>query len=170
MRPVTSFLGSVMLLGLAGVAGAQEPPAETSLAAELARLSSSMREIVKLLERQVEGQETSLLIKRVELSGRTLIAKKERLHKARSEAVSLGEQEEGLARLLETLGSELSETAEDDAQQQMQLDMMEQQLRSVKRRRQDLERELMVLENEVAIEEEDMEVFEAVLDERLGLR
>ncbi len=171
MSPTTVVLGSVLLFTMAGVAGAQDStPVGAPVQEELARLNSTMLEIVTLLKKQVEGQETSLLIKRAELNGRNLIAKQERLRKARREAADLEDQEVSLARILETVEQELSEAAENGAHQQLQLDQMEEQLKSVKRRRQDLARELMMLENDVSSEEEDMEVLEAVLDERLGLR
>ncbi len=172
MKPkAASFVGSVLLFALAGMTGAQESaPAEATLPAELARLNSTMQEIVKLLKQQIEGQESGLLIKRIELSGRTLIAKKERLRKVRSEAASLEEEEESLVQYLEAVEQELAEATENDAHQQMQLMTMEQRLKYAKRRRQELARELMVLENDVAAEEEDMEILEAALDERLGLR
>lgn len=172
MHPTAKWLIScTLLLGSTGSAGAQEPAkVEASLQEQLARLNVTMQEIVTLLEQQVEGQETSLLIKRVELSGRALIAKKERLRKARSEAARLEEEEESLAPMLEAVEEELSEANETGAFSKMQLTQLEQRLKSVQRMRQELARELMVLENEVSTAEEDVEVIEAVLDERLGLR
>ncbi len=166
-----TFIGSTLLFLLAGHSGAEEPaPAEATLRQELARLNQTMKEIVSLLEQQVHGQETSMLIKRVELSSRTLIAKQERLRKVRSEAAGLEEQEVSFARMLEMFEQEQSETAEAEGFEQLQIEQMALQLKSVKRRRQDLERELMVLENDVATAEEDMEMIESVLDDRLGLR
>ncbi len=165
------LIASALLFVPAGNSGAQESAlVETSIPEELARLNLTMQEIVKLLKQQVEGQDTSLLIKRVELSGRTLIAKKERLRKVKSEAADLEEEEESLTQLLEAFEQQLSEMTENEVHQQMQMGSMEQRLKSVKRRRQELARELMVLENDVATGEEDMAVLEAVLDERLGLR
>lgn len=172
MNPrMTSLVGCVLLLALTGLAGAQEsPPAEASVQDQLAQLNSTMQEIVNLLKQQIDGQETSLLIKRFELSDRALVAKKERLRKNRSEAASLETEEGSLASMLETMGKELTEAAENDASQLWQLDQMEQRLKSLARRRQDLARELIELENEISTEEEDMEVLEATLDARLGLR
>ena len=71
---------------------------------------------------------------------------------------------------LEATEQELSGALDVEPAQQVMLEQMEERIKTVSRRRQDLERELVVLENEVRIEEEDMEVLEAVLDDRLGLR
>ena len=57
-----------------------------------------------------------------------------------------------------------------DRAQQVMLEQMEERLQAIKGRRRDLEREVVVLESEVGVEEEDMEILEAVLDDRLGLR
>ena len=172
MKPTaTLLLGSALMFAFTGPAGAQESAAvEPSLPEQLARLNSTMQEIVTLLKQQIEGQETSLLIKRVELSGRTLIAKKERLRKARSEAANLEDEEASLAPMLEAIEQELAEATEDNAYSQLHLTQMEQRLKSIKHRRQELAQTLMLLENDVSAEEEDMEVIEAVLDDRLGLR
>ncbi len=171
MSPKAVVLAVAWLLTMTAVAGAQDAAlTEVPIQEELARLNTTLQEIVKLLKMQVEGQETSLLIKRAELNGRTLIAKQERLRKARREAADLEDQEVSLTQIVEVFEQELSEAVEDGASQRLELDQMELQLKSVKRRRQDLARELMVLENDVSSEEEDMEVLEAVLDERLGLR
>ncbi len=171
MSPKAVVLAAAWLLTMTAVAGAQDAAlTEVPIQEELARLNTTLQEIVKLLKMQVEGQETSLLIKRAELNGRTLIAKQERLRKARREAADLEDQEVSLTQIVEVFEQELSEAVEDGASQRLELDQMELQLKSVKRRRQDLARELMVLENDVSSEEEDMEVLEAVLDERLGLR
>ncbi len=171
MNPkAASLIGSVLFM-LAGQAGAGEPaPTEATVQQELAVLNRTMKELASLLEQQLHGQETSLLIKRVELSSRTLIAEQERLRKVRSEAAKLAEQEVSFARLLEAIEQEQSETAEAEGYEQSQVEQMELRLNSVKRRRQDMERELMVLENVVATAEADMEMLEAILDERLGLR
>lgn len=146
-------------------------PSGATLEEHLARLSGSLQEIVTLLERQVEGDETNLLIKRIELSDRSLAAKKERLRRMREEAANLQEKELSLSGILEASEEqEVAGTLEMDAAQQVMLDQMEERVRSIARRRQDIERELAVLENEVRIEEEDMEILESVLDDRLGLR
>ncbi len=84
---LTAPLIACALLLVPADSAAQEPaPVETALEEQLVLLNSTMQEIVKLLEQQVAGQEASLLIKRVELGGRTLIAKKERLRKIKKEA------------------------------------------------------------------------------------
>ncbi len=168
---LTAPLIACALLLVPADSAAQEPaPVETALEEQLVLLNSTMQEIVKLLEQQVAGQEASLLIKRVELGGRTLIAKKERLRKIKKEAAGLADEEESLGQLLEVFEQQLAETTESEEQMEMQLLSMTQRLTTVKRRRQELTRELMVLENDVAAEEEDMEILEAALDERLGLR
>ena len=70
MNPTAaSLIAYVSLFALAGHAGAQEPaPAEVTLPQELARLNLTLEKIASLLEQQMQGQETSLLIKRLELS------------------------------------------------------------------------------------------------------
>ncbi len=170
-RTAILLLGSALSLALAGAAGAQEPAeTEVSVQDQLAQLNSTMQEIVTLLKQQVQGQETSLLIKRVELSGRALMAKKERVQKAKSQLSNLEDEEASLAPMLEAMEKELSETTDDSAFSQLQTSQLEQRLKSIERKKRDLANELQTLENDVATEEEDMAVVEAVLDERLGLR
>ena len=171
---------ALVLIVMAAVAGAgplcsQEPPAaEPTLQEEIARLNLTMRDIVALLEKQVDGQETSLLIKRIELSSQTLSSKQEALRDARADVMRLGEEETLMARRIELVGEALDsrETAGDEVNpyELMQLEQMEAELKSVERRRQDLSREIMELENDVASGEEDMRILKAVLDDRLGLR
>lgn len=137
----------------------------------LARLNGSLEEIVTLLKRQVESEETNLLIKRVELNDRSLAAKKELLRRMKEKAANLQEKELSLSGALEASEEqELAGALEIDAAQQVMLDQLEERVRSVAHRRQDVELELAVLENEVRIEEDDMEILESVLDDRLGLR
>ncbi len=141
-----------------------------SLEEYFAQLNATMQEVVTLLQRQIEGDETNLLIKRIELSDRSLSAMKDRLRKLREEASNLKEKEISLSGALEAAELELTDTLENDGPQQVMLDQLAERVQSINRRRQDLERELVVLENEVRVEEDDIEVLEAVLDERLGLR
>lgn len=171
-RTSVLFIASFLLALPALRAGAEETaPAGATIGEHLARLNGSLQEIVTLLERQVEGDETNLLIKRVELSDRSLATKKDRLRRLREEAANLQEKELSLSGALEASEEqELAGTLEVDAAQQVMLDRMEARVKAVARRRQDIERELAVLENEVRLEEEDMEILESVLDERLGLR
>ena len=170
-RTAALTLACVMPMLPATDLGAESPAAaEAAVQEQLAQLNSTMREIVTLLERQIEGHETDLLIKRVELSSRSLIAKKERLRKLKGEAVNLEERGASLARTLEATERQLSEAVEDEALQQLHLEQLKQRLKSVVDRQRDAERELIVLENEVRTEQEDMEMLEAVLDERLDLR
>ncbi len=143
---------------------------EGSIQEQLALLNATMQDIAKILQRQIEGEETNLLIKRIELSDRSLSSKKDRLRKMRGEAGNLKEKEVSLAGALEAADEEFADSLEIDRAQQVMLEQLEERLQATKRRRQDLERELVVLESEVRVEEEDMEVLEAVLDDRLGLR
>ncbi len=170
-RTAAQIITSIMLAMPATHLGAEPSvAAEATAAQQLAQINATMREIVTLLERQIEGQETDLLIKRIELSSRGLAAKKERLRKLRATAADLDERQGSFARTLEASEQELSEAVEDNPLHEVQLEQLRERLKSVADRQRDLERELVVLENEVRTEEEDMEVLEAVLDERLDLR
>ncbi|MEM7354727.1 MAG: hypothetical protein AAF657_28215 [Acidobacteriota bacterium] len=165
-----TFACFVFILPAAAV-GADEPASnEATIGQQLAQVNASLQQIVTLLQRQIEGDETSLLIKRVELSNRNLTAKKDRLRKLRDEAANQQEKELSLSGALEATEEQLAGELDVEPAQQIMMEQMEERIKSVARRRQDLERELVVLENEVRIEEEDMEVLEAVLDDRLGLR
>lgn len=165
------IIASILLLLPMTVANADDViAANASLEEHFAQLNATMREIATLLQRQVKGEESNLLIKRIELSGRSLSAKKDRLRKLRGEAANLKEKELSLTSALEAGEQELNDSLENDRVQQVMLEQLEERVRSVKRRRQDLERELVVLESEVRVEEDDVEVLEAILDERLGLR
>ena len=165
------IIASILLLLPTTFTSADEAVAvDASLQEYFAQLNATMQEIVTLLQRQIEGDETNLLIKRIELSDRSLSAKKDRLRKLRGEAANLKEKELSLSGALEAAELELADSLEVEGAQQVMLEQLEERVQSVKRRRQDLERELVVLENEVRVEEDDMEVLEAVLDDRLGLR
>ncbi len=164
------FFAAVSLLPatIANADGAVAP--EGSLQEQLAQLNATMQEIATILQRQIEGEETNLLIKRIELSDRSLSSKKDRVRKMRGETGNLKEKELSLATALEAAEEELTDSLEIDRAQQVMLEQLEERLQATKSRRQDLERELVVLESEVRVEEEDMEVLEAILDDRLGLR
>ena len=47
---------------------------------------------------------------------------------------------------------------------------MERRIEAIRKQRRELRREIMELENEVASREEDLEILEAAIDSRLGLR
>ncbi len=160
----------LLLLPTTAMSADETVAADASLQEHFAQLNATMQEIVTLLQRQVEGDETNLLIKRIELSDRSLSAKKDRLQKLRGEVANLKEKEISLSGALEAAEQASTESLETGGAQQVMLDQLENRVQSVTRRRQDLERELVVLENEVRVEEDDMDVLEAVLDERLGLR
>ena len=168
---VALLIGALWLLTLPGPAATQPPAAaEVSLPDQIGQLNATMREILQLLKQQVEGQETSLLIKRVELTSQTVHAKRELLRKNRAELNRLEEEETSMVTMLEAIEQQASEDSENEAFQRLHWTQMEQRLKSVKKRRQDLEGELAVLENEVRIADEDLEILESILDERLGLR
>ena len=171
MHRIRVWVSAVVALVPATIAHADGAVApEGSLQEQLVQLNATMREIATILQRQIEGEETNLLIKRIELSDRSLSSKKDRVRKMRGEAGNLKEKELSLAGALEAADEEFTDSLEIDRAQQVMLEQLEERLQATKRRRQDLERELVVLESEVRVEEEDMEVLEAVLDDRLGLR
>ncbi len=144
-----------------------------SLEAEMKALNVTMKEIAALLQKHVAGQETELLIQRVELANRALISRREELAETRAEVGRLSEEEAALRINIESYREGLSQA---DVSQEMkdnvlgEVKRLEKRLESLEARRKDLERRMMVLENEVATYEEDMRILESVLDERLGLR
>ena len=171
MRRTSLLIIMPILLLAPTVTNADETVAAgASLQEHLAQLNVTMREIATLLQRQVEGDETNLLIKRIELSDRSLSSKKDRLQKLREAAANLKEKEISLAGALEAAEQEVNESLENDGMQQVMLEQLEERWQSVKRRRQDHEREVTVLESEVRVEEDDVRVLESILDDRLGVR
>lgn len=153
---------------------AQEPaPAETTLLDEARQMNKTLAQISKLLQKHVEAQDTDLLIKRFELSGRSLIPQKERLREARESVADLDPEEANLLGVLEAREEELARKgvdAESEPFHDMQTDQMERRIEAIGKRRQSLAREIMVLENEVAAQEEDLALLEDAIDSRLGLR
>ncbi len=144
-----------------------------SLEAEMKALNVTMKEIAALLQKHVAGQETELLIQRVELANRALISRREELAETRAEVGRLSDEEAPLRINIESYREGLSQA---DVSQEIKdnvlgdVERFEKMLEPLEARRKDLERRMMVLENEVATYEEDMRILESVLDERLGLR
>lgn len=157
-------------------ARAQEPsPEPPSLQQEIARLNVTLKEIAGLLAKQLEGQETDLLIRRIELGSRSLEPRKERLRLAKASLTDLQGEEKNLVRTLEIMEEQRSKQldaggGESEPWETLQLQQMEDRVETVKRRQQELKREILELENDVAAREEDMRLLEQVIDSRLGLR
>ena len=130
---------------------AQEPAAaeETTLLEEAVRLNRTLAQIASLLQKQVKGQDTELLIQRIELSGRRLGPMKERLRQARSALTDLEDEELNLAGVLEAMREEMAregEAEEAEPYQVMQLEQMERRAEAIPERRRELGREIMELE------------------------
>lgn len=153
---------------------AQEPaPAETTLLEEATQLNRTLAQIASLLQKHVESQDSELLIKRIELSGRRLIPMKERLRKANTELADLESQEADIVGMLEAQKEEMARdggAAEADPYQVMSMEQMERRVEAIPGKTQELAREIMELENDVAVHEEDLKILEEVIDARLGLR
>ena len=155
---------------------AQEPASEPpGLQQEVARLNGTMKEIVRLLEKQIEGQETDLLIRRSQLSNRSLGPAKERLRQARVDLTRLDDEETSYAQAMEMYESErpqLRDATDPEEARRMaaQVEQMKERLEVLETRRQELKREIAELENGVLSREQDMRLLEELIDARLGLR
>ena len=155
---------------------AEEPrTAETEVGQELARLNLVIQEIASLLRKQVEGQETDLLIQRLELSQRTLDASRQRLRNARALLAEVELEEASLARRLEAHQEAVSKQeseglSEPNPFELLLADEMELEIEAKRSQQRELAREIIELENEVAVREEDQDLIEEVVDARLGLR
>ncbi|MCP3964120.1 MAG: hypothetical protein GY719_40335 [bacterium] len=174
MKFASSALVTIAILAPSLSLTAQETePAPSSLAEEMSALNVTMKEIAALLEKHVAGQETDLLIKRVDLANRALISRREELGQARAEVTRLSEEVEPMRVNLEAWQEDMDRAnVDDEVRKNMRFEMerAEKRLEPLEARRKELERQVIELENEVMAHEEDMRILEDVLDERLGLR
>ncbi len=148
-------------------------PAAGGLEAEMKALNVTMKQIAGLLAKHVAGQETELLIQRVELANRALISRREELAGTRAEVARLSEEEAPLRLNIEAYQEGMSRagaTHEVKETLRGEVARLEKRLQPLESRRKELERRVIELENLVLTHEEDMRVLEDVLDERLGLR
>ena len=174
MKKSTVFVAVTTAALVATCLMAQEPASvDKTLLDEATRMNQTLAQIASLLQKHVEAQDTDLLIKRFELSGRSLIPQKERLRKARESVADLDAEEADLAGVLEAQEEELASEgldAESEPYHKLQVSQMERRVEAIQERRQTLAREIMELENEVAAREEDLAILRDAIDSRLGLR
>src|SRR5688500_12523137 len=153
---------------------AQAPPAATAdpVAAELARLNATLKEIVTLLRKQGDNDELELVIKRVELAEARLAEAERRLAGAEADRRSLETERAQIELRLKMMASEIEQRGDDmpASEAEAMNTAMEAELRRVRQRSGEMAGEIAALEGDVASRRREVEEWKTVLDRRLGSR
>ncbi len=166
-------VATTFLLLTAAPALAQAPVAtDGAVAAELAKLNLTLKEIETLLRRQGESDELGLLIQRVELAGARLAEQERALETAESERRSLDRRKGQLELRLTLMAAELERAESDLPADEVEATIahVEAQLRLIRHRATELADEIAQLESTVASQSADLQAWQSILDRRLGGR
>jgi chromosome segregation ATPase len=165
-----------LLLGTGSAAEAQS----TSLEQEVTKLNQSVQELVALLREYLAHQEVDLRLKRVELGLQKLVPLNQELTTLRAKK-SADEELLGQLRSARTAlearesqdgdgtgaDPQAAQAATDDAVRKVQL---EEEAKRLKRRISEAEQRIAELENVLAQEQRNLQLWEAEVDRRLGVR
>jgi chromosome segregation ATPase len=145
-------------------------PAADDVAMELAKLNTTLREIVGLLRKQQESDELALLVKRVELSEARLAERERALKAAQSERRALDSERGHLEMRLEMLAAEVDRRGSEipTAEVETMTKRIEADLRRLRQRSNEVANEVAGLENAVASQSAEVQAWQAALDRRLG--
>lgn len=161
---------TILVLGAAPVVGQAPNAANDPVAAELANLNVTLKEIVVLLRAQRESDELALLIKRVELAEARLAERERALKVAQSERRSLDSEKAQLELRLEMVAAEAEGAGGEMpiAQVDAMTAQVEGELRRVRQRATELANEVALLESSVASQSRDVQAWQSHLDRRLA--
>ncbi len=178
MRRHACRVGAWALLALApalmAAAEDQAQPAPT-IEGELARLNRTLERIVGLLERQVEGQQLELTMRRIEVASSLSRSLAEELRRAREQRAAHEEErtrvQGRLASLAEAIESgDESVFGTSPAQLKQYTDQMGLELKLATDRIRDLDLRIAELENELASRRQEIRAWQDLVDRRLGGR
>jgi peptidoglycan hydrolase CwlO-like protein len=148
-------------------AAAQSAPADP-VAAELAQVNATLKEIAALLSRQTDLQSVDLLMRRVQVSDYQVTELERRLRSAQEELRNL----EGSRSSMETQLTILESRKEKGDERPEDLKMMaadtEGGLKRTKQRISQVKQEIAALEGELATRREELRSWQSVLDRRLA--
>ena len=154
------------LLAQPSASGTPDP-----VAAELARLNATLKEIVTLLRQQRESDELGLVIKRLELAEGRLAEDERRLAAAEGNRRSLESERTQLEMRLKMMASELERHGDVPvAEVEAMTTGLEAELKRVRQRAAEMDGEIAALEGDVAARRREVEEWKTVLDRRLARR
>ncbi len=164
---------SLALLALLPVAAAAQdpPPPADPVAAELARVNATLKEIAALLNRQSDLQSVDLLMKRVQLSQSQVADIERRLRSSEGELRSLETERTNLEMRLKMFTTQIERGGAGDvptSEFESMSVQTEEELKRNRRRIAELRQEVAALEGELGSRQDEMRSWQSVLDRRLA--
>ena len=164
-------LMALVLALLPVAAAAQAAPAATDpVAAELARVNATLKEITALLKGQSDIQDLDLLMKRVQL-GESQVAELDRqLRSDESELRGLETQRSNSELRMRAIAAQLKRDSQDQKPGELEAisEQAAEELRRTRQRMGQLAQEIAALQNDLATRQEDLRGWQALLDRRLS--
>ncbi len=172
MRRISRTL-LLALLPLTPMAAAQDAPPSGDVAAELAKVNTTLKEIAVLLGKQSDQQSIDLLMKRVQLSDAQVTELERRLRSDQSELRGLESERNGTELQLRFLATRMeqveqgknTESPDDLKSMTVQFEGM---LKRIRQRMSQLNQEMATLEGELSTRREELRSWQLTLDRRLA--
>jgi len=159
-----SICMAVSLALLPAVAAAQQTPSDP-VAAQLAQVNATLKQIVALLDRQSDVQDLDLLMKRVQLSDSQVAELERRLRSAQGELRNAEEVQANVEQRAKAVTT-AAEIPPNDREQLLARAQTEQTRQ--RQRIGQLTQEIAAIESELAKRRDDLRTWQAVLDRRLA--
>ena len=168
MRRTWIALWLALLPAAAAAQGASAPA--DAVAAELARVNATLKEIAALLNRQLDGQSLDLLMKRAQLSESQVTELERRLQSAQGELRSLESERSTLELRLKEASAQLEQARPDSPTSEFETIAAKAagELKRVRLRIGQLAQETSALESELATHREELRSWQSLLDRRLA--
>jgi chromosome segregation ATPase len=168
MRRTWMVLFLALLPAGAAAQGASAPA--DAVAAELARVNATLKEIATLLNRQSDLQGLDLLMKRVQLGESNVTELERRLRTAQDELRGLEGQRSSLELQMKVADSRRERATGDypKGELEMMATQSEEALKRLRQRAGQLMQEIAALESEIGTRRDDLRSWQTVLDRRLA--
>ncbi len=172
-RTLTTFLLALLALSPIAVAAQDAPTPAGGVAAELAKVNATLKEIAALLGRQSDMQGVDLLMKRVQLSDGQVAELERRLRSHQDERRQLESERTNTELQLRFLGTRLEQieqgkSSESPDDLKAMLVQLEGGLKRTRQRISQLNQEIAVLEGELSNRREELRSWQSTLDRRLA--
>jgi len=135
--------------------------------AQLAEMSSSLKEIVVLLKEQAAMQRTELLIRRVTLASTELGAAQERLRRIDQESAGLKSEQGELEGMLSRIQSETASSEDARASRQARMSEIKSRLAAIQDRFSAVTRDTISAQNEIETLRREFQDWRNLLDKAL---
>jgi peptidoglycan hydrolase CwlO-like protein len=165
-RTLTALVLALLPLG----AAAQGTPVPVDgMAAELAKVNATLKEIAALLGKQSDLQSLDLLIKRVQLSESQVAEHERRLRIAQSELQRLEDERSNHEMRIQMFNERFKRGDTQEADQiELMVTQMENELKRNRQRTAQVTQEIATLQGDLGPRRDDLRSWQSILDRRLA--